>query len=96
MKNSGIKIHSWGGYLTNRKLTNADMSQFVETSDEWIVQRTGITQRYFVEEGQMTSDMALESALVSLKGRTHIDAIILATTTPGMNLGTNTANLFLF
>ncbi len=84
MKNSEIKIHSWGGYLPNRKLTNADMSQFVETSDEWIVQRTGITQRFFVEEGQVTSDMAVESALVSLGGRTHIDAIILATTTPDL------------
>ena len=84
MKNSGIKISSWGGYLPKRKLMNADMSQFVETSDEWIVQRTGITQRFFAEEGQMTSDMAVESALVSLKGRTHIDAIILATTTPDL------------
>ncbi len=81
---TSVKISSWGGYLPPKKLTNHDISQFVETSDEWIVQRTGITQRFFANDNQSTSDLALESALISLKGRTHIDAIIVATTTPDL------------
>lgn len=79
-----IKISSWGGYLPSKKLSNEDMKQFVETSDEWIVQRTGITQRFFAEDGEYTSDLALKSALISLKGRKHVDGIIVATTTPDL------------
>ncbi|MDA0617387.1 MAG: ketoacyl-ACP synthase III [Proteobacteria bacterium] len=79
-----IKISSWGGYLPSRKLTNEDMSKIVETNDEWIVQRTGITQRFFAKEDEFTSDLAMQSALVSLKGRTHIDGIVVATTTPDL------------
>ena len=82
--NISIKISSWGGYLPKNKITNKQMEYLVETTDEWIVQRTGITQRFFAEEGELTSDLALKSALVSLQGRTHIDAIIVATTTPDL------------
>lgn len=79
-----IIISSWGGYLPEKKLTNNDMSKFVETDNEWIVQRTGITQRFFAKEDEYTSDLALNSALISLKGRNHIDGIIVATTTPDL------------
>lgn len=79
-----IGISCWGGFLPSKKLTNHDMAQFVETSDEWIVERTGITQRFFAEDGQLTSDLALQSALVSLGERKHIDGIIVATTTPDL------------
>ncbi|MFT4967056.1 MAG: 3-oxoacyl-[acyl-carrier-protein] synthase-3 [Candidatus Deianiraeaceae bacterium] len=79
-----VKVSSWGGYLPERLLTNQDMQQFVDTSDEWIVQRTGITKRFFVKDGQYTSDLALNSALISLKGRYHVDGIIVATTTPDL------------
>lgn len=84
IKISNIKISSWGGYLPSRMLTNDDMSKIVETNHEWIVQRTGITQRFFAEDGEYTSDLALQAALISLKGRTHIDGIIVATTTPDL------------
>lgn len=79
-----IGISSWGGFLPSKKITNLEMEKIVETSDEWIFQRTGITQRFFVEDGQLTSDLALESALTSLESRNHIDAIIVATTTPDL------------
>jgi 3-oxoacyl-[acyl-carrier-protein] synthase-3 len=79
-----IKISNWGGYLPTRKITNSDMEKLVETSDEWIVQRTGITQRFFANEGEFTSDLAVQSALISMQGRTHIDGIIVATTTPDL------------
>ena len=84
IKLSNVKFSSWGGYLPSRKFTNEDMSQFVETSDEWIVQRTGITQRFFAKDDEYTSDLALNTALISLKGRNHVDGIIVATTTPDL------------
>lgn len=84
MSNKFVGISSWGGFLPSRRFSNADMSAFVETNDEWITTRTGITQRFFAEEGQYTSDLALKSALISLKNRTHVDGIIVATTTPDL------------
>lgn len=75
-----------GKYLPRNCVTNADLAKRIETSDEWITQRTGIRQRYLAGEGELTSDMATAAALAALEkagltGR-DIDAVILATTTP--------------
>lgn len=78
------KILSCGSYLPARCVPNAELPAELETSDEWIRSRTGITQRYIAAEGQYTSDLAAEAAKVALKkaGLTEVDAIIVATTTP--------------
>lgn len=77
---------SCGSYLPQKILTNAELAKKVDTSDEWIQQRTGIRQRHVAGEGELTSDMATKAALVALAnaGLTgkDIDAVILATTTP--------------
>lgn len=79
-------IASCGGYLPEKILTNADLEKMVDTSDEWIVQRTGIKERRIAAEGQTTADMAAEAAREALeKGGfkpEDIDGIIVATTTP--------------
>lgn len=77
---------SCGSYLPKKIMTNNDLSKIVDTSDEWIFQRTGIRQRHVAAEGEKTSDLATRAALqaldrAGLKG-SDIDAIILATTTP--------------
>ena len=51
-----------GSYLPSRVLTNAELSRMVDTSDEWITQRTGIRERHIAAEGETTSDMALAAA----------------------------------
>ncbi|MCV0427408.1 MAG: ketoacyl-ACP synthase III [Roseibium sp.] len=75
-----------GSYLPERILTNDDLAKMVDTSDEWIVQRTGIKQRHIAAEGQVTSDLALEAAKGALASAgleaSDIDTIILATATP--------------
>jgi 3-oxoacyl-[acyl-carrier-protein] synthase III len=87
------KITGTGSYLPPRRLTNADLvSQLaatgVETSDEWIVERTGIRARHFVDDGVFSSDLGLEAAKNALAaaGRTpqEVDLIIVATSTPDM------------
>jgi 3-oxoacyl-[acyl-carrier-protein] synthase-3 len=77
-----------GSYLPENIVTNADLSKFVDTSDEWIVERTGIRQRHKARDDQPTSDLAVEAARHALAdaGRTpaDVDLIIVATTTPDM------------
>ncbi|MDD9900639.1 MAG: ketoacyl-ACP synthase III [Alphaproteobacteria bacterium] len=80
------KLISCASYLPEKILTNNDLAKIVDTSDEWIAQRTGIKSRHMAAEGEKTSDMATKAALralekAGLKG-TDIDAIFLATTTP--------------
>ncbi|MDI3471669.1 MAG: 3-oxoacyl-[acyl-carrier-protein] synthase, KASIII [Pseudolabrys sp.] len=75
-----------GSYLPSRVLTNAELARMVDTSDEWIVQRTGIRERHIAADGEMTSDLALRAAQAALSdagvdART-IDLIVLATSTP--------------
>ncbi|THD71938.1 MAG: ketoacyl-ACP synthase III [Phenylobacterium sp.] len=74
-----------GGYLPERIVTNDDLAKFVDTSDEWIVERTGIRQRHQVRDDQPVSDLAVEAARKALAaaGRTpdEVDLIIVATTT---------------
>ena len=75
-----------GSYLPEKIVTNDDLSKFVDTSDEWIVERTGIRQRHQAAEDQPTSNLAVEAALKALAdaGRavSDVDMIIVATTTP--------------
>ncbi len=75
-----------GSYLPARTVTNDDMAKIVETSDEWIVQRTGIEERHFAAEGETTSALALHAARAALDdaglGAGDIDLIVLATATP--------------
>jgi 3-oxoacyl-[acyl-carrier-protein] synthase III len=79
-------VRGVGGYLPERVITNDELSKTVDTSDEWIVQRTGIRQRHVAAEGEMTSDLALHASRMALDkaGLTpaDIDLIIVGTTTP--------------
>ena len=75
-----------GSYLPNQVLTNADLARKVDTSDEWIVQRTGIHERRIAAPGEFTSHMAMHAAHAAL-AHAHLDAqaidlIVLATSTP--------------
>ena len=82
------KISSLGTYVPPRLLTNADLEKMVETSDQWIVERTGIRERHVVDKGIATSDLAAEAAKRCLEARgvspDEVDAIIVATVTPDM------------
>jgi 3-oxoacyl-[acyl-carrier-protein] synthase-3 len=75
-----------GSYLPEKTLTNAQLSEMVETSDDWIVQRTGIRERHIAAQGELTSDLATAAAKLALAdaGLTvgEIDMIIVATATP--------------
>ena len=75
-----------GSYLPANVVTNDDLSAYVETSDEWIRRRTGISQRHFVADGETTADLASNAATKALTqagfAPTDIDLIIVATTTP--------------
>jgi 3-oxoacyl-[acyl-carrier-protein] synthase-3 len=75
-----------GAYLPKRILTNAELAQRIDTSDEWIVQRTGIRQRHIAAEGEFTSHLAIHAARSALADAgvdaQSIDLIVLATSTP--------------
>lgn len=77
-----------GGYLPERILSNEELSTMVETSDDWIRERTGIRQRHIIDQDQHTSDLATEAGKQALEdaGLTvaDIDAIVVATTTPDL------------
>jgi 3-oxoacyl-[acyl-carrier-protein] synthase-3 len=80
------KIAGTGGYLPERVMHNREFEAFVDTSDEWIRDRTGITQRHVAAENETTSDMSVAAARKAMEhaGVTpaEIDLIIVATTTP--------------
>ncbi|MEN8711721.1 MAG: beta-ketoacyl-ACP synthase III [Arenicellales bacterium] len=82
------RIIGTGGYLPEKILTNADLENMVDTSDEWIVARTGIKERHIAAEGETTCDMAFEASRQAMEraGIIHsdIDLIIVATTTPDL------------
>lgn len=75
-----------GIYLPEKILSNDDVSRFVDTSDEWILERTGIKQRHIAADSQLTSDLALEAAQNAINHAgiesSEIDLIIVATSTP--------------
>jgi 3-oxoacyl-[acyl-carrier-protein] synthase-3 len=75
-----------GSYLPGRILSNDELARSVETTDEWIVQRTGIRERHIAAAGELTSDLALNAARAALANAhveaSSIDLIVLATSTP--------------
>ncbi len=75
-----------GAYLPERVLTNDELARMVDTSDEWIVQRTGIRQRHIAAEGEFTSHLGLKAAQAAIADAgidtQSIDLIVLATSTP--------------
>ena len=75
-----------GSYLPRQILTNAELASRIDTSDEWIVQRTGIKQRHIAAEGEFTSHLAINAARAALQDAgvdaQSIDLIVLATSTP--------------
>ena len=77
-----------GSYLPEQVVTNADLAKIVDTSDEWIVERTGIRQRHKARDDQPTSDLAVEASKRALadagRSAADVDLIIVATTTPDM------------
>ena len=87
------RITGTGSYLPPRRVTNDDLAKQlaergIETSDQWIIERTGIRARHFVDDGVNSSDLALEASRKALeaagRGADDIDLIIVATSTPDM------------
>ncbi|MEE8246536.1 MAG: beta-ketoacyl-ACP synthase III [Alphaproteobacteria bacterium] len=79
-------ITGCGAYLPKRVLTNDDLAEMVDTTDRWIVERTGIRQRHIAAEGEKTSDLSVAAARRALEdaevGAEELDLIVLATSTP--------------
>ena len=82
------RITGTGSYLPERLVTNRDLEAMVETSDQWIVERTGIRERHIAADGQFTSDLAAHAcrAALAAAGRTpaDVDLVVVATSTPDM------------
>jgi 3-oxoacyl-[acyl-carrier-protein] synthase-3 len=82
------EIKSLATYVPPRLLTNADLEKMVETSNEWIMQRTGIRERHIVDSGVATSDLAKEAAIAAIAkaglAPDDIDLIVVGTVTPDM------------
>jgi len=82
------KISALGTYVPPRVLSNADLEKMVETSNDWILERTGIRERHLADKGVATSDLAVEAARKALVQRgisaTDLEAILVATVTPDM------------
>jgi len=82
------RIAGTGSYLPERIVTNRELESRIETTDEWIVSRTGIESRHVAADGELTSDLALQAARRALESAgasaADVDMIIVATTTPDM------------
>ncbi|MBR2942598.1 MAG: beta-ketoacyl-ACP synthase 3, partial [Clostridia bacterium] len=80
---NGLKLRATGRALPSRVLTNEDMRQFVDTSDEWITTRTGIRQRYFCGENESTTTLAIAAAKQALErsgvAKEEIGCLLVAT-----------------
>jgi len=83
---SHARIIGTGGYLPERILSNAELETMIETTDQWIVERTGIRERHLAATGELTSDLALQAARRAIEAAgveaQALDLIIVATTTP--------------
>ncbi len=83
-----VRIAGTGSYLPAKTLSNDDLSKIMDTSHDWIIQRTGIHQRHIAVDGELTSDMATKAAEKALKAANlspeDIDFIVCATTTPDL------------
>ncbi|MFZ5661995.1 MAG: beta-ketoacyl-ACP synthase III [Pseudomonadota bacterium] len=82
------RIAGTGSYLPEKVLTNDDLAQFVDTSDEWITARTGIRERHIAAEGETTCDLAYQAAIRAMEAAgvtgADLDLIIVGTTTPDL------------
>lgn len=80
------RIIGTGSYLPQKILTNKDLESLVDTTDEWIVERTGIKQRHIAADNESTSSMAINASIDAIKSsglsEKDIDLVIVATTTP--------------
>lgn len=85
-QNQRASITGIGSYLPSKVLTNYDLERMVDTSDDWIIQRTGIKERRIVENGQITSDLATHASLRAMEDAgvspNDLDMIITSTITP--------------
>ena len=83
---TNARIIGTGSYLPEKVITNADLEKLVETTNEWIIERTGIEERRIAADNQLTSDLALQASLEAIKSsgieKNNIDLIIVATTAP--------------
>ena len=90
-----VGITGLGTHVPAKVFTNADLEQFVDTTDEWIVERTGIRERRFAEQHEALTDIALPAAVQALEAAgadpASIDLIIVATVTPDMMFPTSSA-----
>jgi 3-oxoacyl-[acyl-carrier-protein] synthase-3 len=79
-------IVGWGHYVPSKVLTNDDLARMVDTSDEWIIERTGIRERHIAADGETTATMSIKVAQDALRvadfDPVNVDLIIVATTTP--------------
>ncbi|HLB58673.1 MAG TPA: beta-ketoacyl-ACP synthase III [Bdellovibrionota bacterium] len=91
------KIIGTGSYLPPRIVTNEDLEKMVDTTSEWITERTGIKQRHFVDKGTWCSDIAVEAAKSALEmaqtDAEDLDMVILATMTPDQHLPQTAARI---
>ncbi len=80
------KFHSIGAYVPSKVLSNADLEKMVDTSDEWILKRTGISERRIAAKGENTSDMAAKASKIAIQRAglevSDIDLVVCATVTP--------------
>ena len=80
------RIAGTGSHLPDRVMTNADLERMVDTSDQWIQERTGIRQRHIAAEGETTVDLAEQAARRAMEAAgvtaQDIDLIVFGTTTP--------------
>ena len=83
-----VKITALGCHVPSRVLTNEDLERMVETNNQWILERTGISERHIADPEIATSDLAVEAARQTLKqrgvGAEELDAILVCTVTPDM------------
>lgn len=90
-------VVGYGGYLPAKVMTNADLSSLVDTTDDWIVERTGIRERHIAGPDEKTSDLAIEACRAALQdaglGPDAIDLIVLATATPDLTFPASAARV---
>jgi 3-oxoacyl-[acyl-carrier-protein] synthase-3 len=82
----GVRVAGWGTAVPRRRVTNHDLARYLDTSDEWIVERSGIRERRWAGPGESTGPLALAAARQALAragvAASDLDAVVVATTTP--------------